>query len=381
MFVSSPFINHSRFPWCPQKMGVYYPERNPNQKLGGSSMREQEPTAPEQAPGFGRGVLVFFAVLLVVIGQIFLFSMPKDSTIVIPFALWLGVAGVGLFLWARAHNPSAWEKRLLPSMRISPHAAWFITAVVLVALATITMLLFQQYDRRNYLPVITLWFGAAGFYLAGFKIPLPDRLSLQTWLRTHWQELLAIGLVTGLGDGGLVVTPDAELAETVRALRQYGWDANRISQHEGVNSRMDELQASVLRVKLRSLDAWNRERQSLAQMYQRLFSEMGLESSRDWPESVSVHHVFAIRHAQRDHLQKYLRGLAVETAIHYPAPLHLQPAFHALGYRSGSFPCAEKAAREVLSLPLFIGMTESECARVAESVAGFLKTPASRARE
>jgi dTDP-4-amino-4,6-dideoxygalactose transaminase len=155
------------------------------------------------------------------------------------------------------------------------------------------------------------------------------------------------------GDGGAVTTNDPILAERIHVLRNYG---SRIKYHNeivGYNSRLDELQAAFLRVKLSRLDQWNERRRQVAAQYKQGIS--GLHSLEmpfvpEWAEP--VWHLFVVRHAQRDALQKSLNEEGVGTMIHYPVPPHLQPAYAELGYARGAFPIAERIANECLSLPI-----------------------------
>jgi len=177
----------------------------------------------------------------------------------------------------------------------------------------------------------------------------------------------------GYGDGGMITTDDATLATRLRALRQHG-SLGQKYRHEylGFNSRLDELQAVVLRVKFQYLEEWNEKRRECAQRYDRLFEESGLtESSKTYPDAShpvvipyrkpQCRHVFnqyVIRAWARDSLKEFLAKEGVETEIYYPIPLHLQPCFRHWGYKAGDFPEAERAAAEVLALPLYPGLTE-----------------------
>jgi len=174
-----------------------------------------------------------------------------------------------------------------------------------------------------------------------------------------------------LGDGGAIITRDDRLAERLRLLRNYG--SNEKYKHDivGVNSRLDELQASILRTKLPRLDSWNAERRQIAEQYVRALE--GFVSLPSRPRTSErgrdhVHHLFVIQTEDRDLVRERMKGLGVETAVHYPVPVHLQPAFASLGVKAGTFPHAEKAASELISLPLFIGMTEAQRDHVIDVV-------------
>jgi len=154
------------------------------------------------------------------------------------------------------------------------------------------------------------------------------------------------------GDAGAVTTNDPALAERIRALRNYGSKTKYVNEVKGFNSRLDPLQAAVLRVKLKYLDDWNRRRQKLAAVYARNLSGagVGLPAAAPWAEP--VWHVFVVRSPQRDALQQHLQKHGIDTLIHYPLPPHLQGAYRELGLGPGSLPIAETMAREVLSLPM-----------------------------
>jgi dTDP-4-amino-4,6-dideoxygalactose transaminase len=156
------------------------------------------------------------------------------------------------------------------------------------------------------------------------------------------------------GDGGAVTTNDDDLASAVRALRNYGSSVKYVNDMVGTNSRLDELQAALLRVKLRYLDAWNGRRCSHAAWYRVVLPEFlpdcDLPSVSDGVEP--CWHLFVVKSPNRDALLNALTAAGVGTMIHYPIPPHLQPVYHALGYKEGRFPVAEALARRVLSLPM-----------------------------
>ena len=156
-----------------------------------------------------------------------------------------------------------------------------------------------------------------------------------------------------MGDGGAVTTNDPELADRIRVLRNYGSHIKYHNEVVGYNSRLDELQAALLRVKLTKLDEWNVGRRQLAAHYLQAFSSQQnliLPHVPKWAEP--VWHLFVIRHAQRDALPKALNEAGVGTMIHYPIPPHLQPAYANLNFNEGCFPISERMAKEVLSLPI-----------------------------
>jgi dTDP-4-amino-4,6-dideoxygalactose transaminase len=173
------------------------------------------------------------------------------------------------------------------------------------------------------------------------------------------------------GDAGAVVTGDPQLAERARQIRQYGWDASRVSRRKGLNSRLDEIQAAILGVKLRRLDAWNAERRTLAALYNRRLSGKDLTIPYAAPDSVHVYHTYVVRHPRRDALRAHLTARGIGSAIHFPLPVHLHPGFSNLAGFSESLPETEAAAREVLTLPLFPGMREDELQQVVDAVNSF----------
>jgi dTDP-4-amino-4,6-dideoxygalactose transaminase len=179
------------------------------------------------------------------------------------------------------------------------------------------------------------------------------------------------------GDGGAVVTNSAMLAERVRLLREYGWAERYISSIKGVNSRLDELQAAVLRVKLRYLEAWNARRRQLAEMYQEYLAEgvsrWGLMLPEEPEDARHVYHLYVVRHPRRDALCRFLRERGIETLIHYPQPVHLQPAYADLGYPEGSLPVTEALSRHILSLPIYPELKDEEVAMIAEAILAFFR--------
>src|SRR5882762_912856 len=176
------------------------------------------------------------------------------------------------------------------------------------------------------------------------------------------------------GDAGMVVTNSAELAARIRTLRNHGQAEKYLSSEPGWNSRLDEIQAAILRVKLRHLANWQRARQSHAAEYNRLFSQIPGVMPPLAPEGFEhVYHQYTIRVEQRDALQNFLSERKIGSAVYYPYPLHAQPLYASLGYKAGDFPHAERAAQEVLSLPMYPELSKQQIARVVETIAEFLK--------
>ena len=174
------------------------------------------------------------------------------------------------------------------------------------------------------------------------------------------------------GNAGAVVTNDAALAEKVRLLRNYGYRVKYQHEIMGTNSRLDEIQAAILRVKLRHLEVWNARRQALAARYTSALSALTAQTDLvlphvpDWAEP--VWHQFVVRLADRAAVQERLRAAGVDTLIHYPVPPHLTPAFRDAGWRPGDFPVAERIAAEVLSLPLNPHLPDAAATLVVEEL-------------
>ncbi len=181
--------------------------------------------------------------------------------------------------------------------------------------------------------------------------------------------------LSAAGDAGMVVSNDRELVERIRLVGNHGERGKYEHALEGVSSRLDNLQAAILRVKLRHLEGWNERRRHLAKIYaQELDGLSGLRLPREAPDCRAVYNQFTIRTARRDALRSQLEEKGIATAIHYPLPLHLQPAYAHLGSKEGSFPIAEKAAREVLCLPIYPELDDDDARRVAEEVQNFFSS-------
>ena len=171
-----------------------------------------------------------------------------------------------------------------------------------------------------------------------------------------------------LGDGGMIVTNDAALAAKLRRLRMYGWEKRYYTVDSGgINSRLDEIQAALLRVKLRHLAAWNNARRRIAQRYNQLLADTGLLLPELPSDESHVFHLYVVQTQQRDRLQASLQQRGVETAIHYPLPAHLQPVYQGLA-EPGSLPVTEKLAGTVLSLPIYPELTDAEVDAVVAAV-------------
>lgn len=171
-----------------------------------------------------------------------------------------------------------------------------------------------------------------------------------------------------LGDGGIVVTDREDLAERARLLRQYGWRQRYISEIPGINSRLDEMQAAILRVKLRALDAENSRRRQIAAIYDRELAAAGIELPAVRAEVSHVYHQYVVRTPRRDELQQFLRGQGIGTLIHYPQPVHSQPAYRDRLPSHRDLFHSERAAAEVLSLPIYPEMSDADAAAVIDTI-------------
>jgi dTDP-4-amino-4,6-dideoxygalactose transaminase len=170
------------------------------------------------------------------------------------------------------------------------------------------------------------------------------------------------------GEGGLVVTNNPEHARTLRLLRNWGEERRYHHQLRGYNYRMEGLQGAILRVKLRHLEEWTEARRARAARYSELLRGSEVQTPAEMPYARHVFHIYAVRSPQRDALQKSLQAAGVQTGIHYPIPVHLQPAYADLGYKAGDFPVAERLAQEVLSLPLYPEQTPAQIEEVVAAV-------------
>jgi dTDP-4-amino-4,6-dideoxygalactose transaminase len=181
----------------------------------------------------------------------------------------------------------------------------------------------------------------------------------------------------GVGDGGMISSNDPTLADKVRVLRTHGSRTKYDYELIGMNSRLDALQAAVLRVKLLHLDSWSAARQRNADLYAELFTSAGLNTVVRFPEVAPkcnhIYNQYVIRVTQRDKLRTHLRDCGVPTEIYYPQALHLQRAFSYLGYRPGDMPHSEHASHEVLALPIFPELSKEQQKLVVDSVASFYR--------
>jgi dTDP-3-amino-3,4,6-trideoxy-alpha-D-glucose transaminase len=203
----------------------------------------------------------------------------------------------------------------------------------------------------------------------GAWLALPDG---RTQRAGPWGDLACFSFypsknLGALGDAGALTTNDAALAERLRRLRMYGWGEKYLtSEPGGRNSRLDEIQAAALRLKLRHLEAWNAARAERAGWYRELLAGLPLGLPADEPGH--VYHLFVIECTQRDELRQHLLASGIGCDIHYPLPTHLQPAYRNLGYQAGDLPVTEALAGRILSLPLYPELTRAEVETVAAAV-------------
>jgi dTDP-4-amino-4,6-dideoxygalactose transaminase len=188
--------------------------------------------------------------------------------------------------------------------------------------------------------------------------------------------------LSAFGDAGCITTSDAAVVERARSLRNHGSTQRYYHQEIGWNSRLDAIQAAILRVKMGRVQQWNEQRRQRAATYDQLFRKAGLADARGdhsaplclpstRPEAYHIFHQYVIRAQQRDALREFLTKHGIGTEIYYPLPLHLQPCFSYLGYRDGDFPQAEQASQEVLALPMFPELTAEEQQCVVETIAQY----------
>ncbi len=179
------------------------------------------------------------------------------------------------------------------------------------------------------------------------------------------------------GDGGMVITNNEEIAEKVGFLRTHGLSGDYSYCLSGYNSRLDELQGAILRVKLKYLDDWVDMRRQKAHLYNELFTSLSSSGLKIPQEASYTRHnygAYTIRSLQRDHLKKYLTKRGIGTKVYYPLPLHLEEIHKGLGYKKGDFPVAEKASREVLSLPIYPELSQDDIKLVTEEISNFMRS-------
>lgn len=170
------------------------------------------------------------------------------------------------------------------------------------------------------------------------------------------------------GDGGMVITDNPEVAEKIRQLRNHGSSGQYIHEFIGFNSRLDEIQAAILLVKFKRIEQYNELRRRKASLYNSLLKDSGVKTPIEKDGVYHVYHQYTIRSPKRNEIQKKLRDNGISSVVYYPVPLHLQKALSFLGYREGDFPEAERASKEVLSLPIYPELEESVIERIADII-------------
>ncbi len=174
------------------------------------------------------------------------------------------------------------------------------------------------------------------------------------------------------GEGGMVVTNNPEYARTIQMLRDWGQEQRYHHVLKGYNYRMEGMQGAILRVKLRYLDSWTEARRANAALYDELLANLDVKTPTVMPYSHHVYHIYAMRSHRRDWLQQMLNEQGIQTGIHYPIPVHLQPAYSDLGYKPGDFPHSELAAKEVFSLPMYAELKPAQIDTVVKTFASLL---------
>ncbi len=175
----------------------------------------------------------------------------------------------------------------------------------------------------------------------------------------------------GVGDGGLVTTNDPSVSEKIRMLRNHGAKRKYHNLTVGINSRLDAIQAAVLNVKIKYVDIWNNERRKIAKYYDEKIISKKVKKPIERDGFRHVYHQYTLRVRHRGELRGFLAEKHISSAVYYPYPLHLLPALNFLGYKEGDFPKAEKASKEVLSIPMFPGLTQEELERIVDAINAF----------
>jgi dTDP-4-amino-4,6-dideoxygalactose transaminase len=175
----------------------------------------------------------------------------------------------------------------------------------------------------------------------------------------------------GFGDGGMIVTRNTELAEKAKRLRVHGSREQYVHEEIGYNSRLDSLQAAVLRIKLRKLDEWLASRRDIASRYNDAFGELPVETPQVLNGNIHTYHQYTLRTGKRDELQDHLRSKGISSRVYYPVPLHLQPCYRHLGYNIGSLPETERACEEVISIPVYPELGDEKVDYIIKAVKEF----------
>ena len=255
-------------------------------------------------------------------------------------------------------DPSQLERRVTPRTR----------AIIVVHLYGLSadMDPIMEFARRKNLPVVEDSAQAIGAQYKGRRTGSLGDVACFSFYPTK--------NLGACGDAGMIVTNSAERAARLRILRNHGQTEKYVSSEPGWNGRLDEIQAAILRVKLRHLSEWQRARQTHAAEYTRHFSQIPGIMPPLVPDGYEhVFHQYTIRVEARDKLQRVLTEKKIGSSVYYPMPLHLQPLYASLGHKPGDFPHAEHAAQEVLSLPMYPELRPAQLARVAEAVTEFVR--------
>ncbi len=216
------------------------------------------------------------------------------------------------------------------------------------------------------------------------KLPLVEDAAQAVGAKYKGKTVGTLGDVSGFsfypgknlgacGEGGALVTNNAAFAARAKSLREHGSTVRYHHDEVGYNYRMEGFQGAVLGVKLKHLTKWNEERRRVAKRYTELLADTPLQLPVEATYAESAWHLYTVRHPRRDELKKYLDNNGIGNAVHYPIPLHLQKAYAFLGHKPGDFPIAEKASREVLSLPIFPELTDEQIQRVVAVIKDFFK--------
>jgi len=177
------------------------------------------------------------------------------------------------------------------------------------------------------------------------------------------------------GDAGAVLTSSDEIVDRVRALRNHGARIKYQHEETGYNTRLDEIQSAILRIKLKHLNAWNDRRRQLAGLYEKALKGTPVQQPKEPAGRKHIYHLYSIQSTNRDALRKHLESRGIATGLHYPVPLHLQQAFASLGHKRGDYPNSETLAKNTLSLPLYPHMSDDDVAYVSEAVREFFAKP------
>jgi len=226
-----------------------------------------------------------------------------------------------------------------------------------------------------------------GRIAAKAKVPLIEDMAQAIGSEYEGKKIGSFGAISCLsffptknlgacGDGGALLTSSDDLADRLRALRNHGARIKYQHDEVGYNTRLDEIQSAILRIKLKHLDAWNDRRRQLARLYEKALEGIPIQRPKEIAGRKHIFHLYSIQSKRRDALKKHLESRGISTGLHYPAPLHLQPAFASLGDKRGDYPASETLAANTLSLPLYPHMSDEDVAYVSQAVREFFGTQA-----